>query len=290
MNRFFLILFVFFISKIDFVYSQYTEIINSNRPGNSSGAYSVGKNILQFENGFYITNEKHKLLNYKINGFGTDFKIRYGLLYEKLELLIDGIYQSDKFTDLRYTPSNTFSRKNLKKFKIGAKYLIYDPKKGTEDKTNLYSYWANKKFNFKNIIPAISAYIGLNIDSKNNPYTSSQIKGVSPSLAIFTQSNITNRSVIITNLIFERIGTYQNDFEYLISITNAFNKNFIGFIEIHGIKSDFYADNKLGLGLAHLFSDNLQVDVGTMLNFKETPKIGYINLGLSYRVNLYSEK
>ena len=290
MNRFFLILIVFFISKIDFVYSQYTEIINSNRPGNSSGAYSVGKNILQFENGFYIANEKHKLLNYKINGFGTDFKIRYGLLYEKLELLIDGIYQSDKFTDLRYTPSNTFSRKNLKKFQIGAKYLIYDPKKGTEDKTNLYSYWANKKFNFKNIIPAISAYIGLNIDSKNNPYTSSQIKGVSPSLAIFTQSNITNRSVIITNLIFERIGTYQNDFEYLISITNAFNKNFIGFIEIHGVKSDFYADNKLGLGLAHLFSDNLQVDVGTMLNFKETPKIGYINLGLSYRVNLYSEK
>ena len=290
MNRFFLILFVFFISKIDFVYSQYTEIINSNRPGSSSGAYSVGKNILQFENGFHIANERNKLLNYKINGFGTDFKIRYGLLYEKLELLIDGIYQSDKFTDLRYTPSNTFSRKNLKKFQIGAKYLIYDPNKGTEDKTNLYSYWANKKFNFKNIIPAISAYIGLNIDSKNNPYTSSQIKGVSPSLAIFTQSNITNRSVIITNLIFERIGTYQNDFEYLISITNAFNKNFIGFIEIHGIKSDFYADNKLGLGLAHLFSDNLQVDIGTMLNFKETPKIGYINLGLSYRVNLYSEK
>ena len=290
MNRFFLILFVFFISKIDFVYSQYTEIINSNRPGSSSGAYSVGKNILQFENGFYIANERHKLLNYKINGFGIDFKIRYGLLYEKLELLIDGIYQSDKFTDLRYTPSNTFSRKNLKKFQIGAKYLIYDPNKGTEDKTNLYSYWANKKFNFKNIIPAISAYIGLNIDSKNNPYTSSQIKGVSPSLAIFTQSNITNRSVIITNLIFERIGTYQNDFEYLISITNAFNKNFIGFIEIHGVKSDFYADNKLGLGLAHLFSDNLQVDIGTMLNFKETPKIGYINLGLSYRVNLYSEK
>ena len=290
MNRFFLILFIFFISKIDFVYSQYTEIINSNRPGSSSGAYSVGKNILQFENGFYIANERHKLLNYKINGFGIDFKIRYGLLYEKLELLIDGIYQSDKFTDLRYTPSNTFSRKNLKKFQIGAKYLIYDPNKGTEDKTNLYSYWANKKFNFKNIIPAISAYIGLNIDSKNNPYTSSQIKGVSPSLAIFTQSNITNRSVIITNLIFERIGTYQNDFEYLISITNAFNKNFIGFIEIHGVKSDFYADNKLGLGLAHLFSDNLQVDIGTMLNFKETPKIGYINLGLSYRVNLYSEK
>ena len=31
--------------------SQYTEVINSNRPGTSQGAFSVGKNVLQFELG-----------------------------------------------------------------------------------------------------------------------------------------------------------------------------------------------------------------------------------------------
>ena len=289
MNRL-LVFFLFsFLFKINLGYSQYTEIINSNRPGKSSGAFSVGENILQIENGFYFTDEKHELLNYDISGLGSDFKIRYGLLYEKLELVINGIYQSDKFSDNRYSSTNTIKRKNFKKFKIGAKYLIFDPKKGQVEKPNVYSYFADKKFKWKDLIPAVSLFAGLNIDSKNNPYTVYNVSGLSPSFAIFTQSNFTYRSVITTNLIFERMGSNQNDFEYIISLTHAFSENFIGLIEKQGIKSDFYADNLLGLGVAYLFNDNLQLDMGTNLNFKETPKIFQISLGVSYRLNLYKE-
>ena len=289
MNRLLVFFLLIFLLKINLGYSQFTDIINSNRPGTSSGAFSVGKNILQLENGFYFTNEKHQLLNYDIEGYGTEFKIRYGFLYEKLELIISGNYQSDNLSDNRYNPANNVNRKNFKKFKIGAKYLIYDPKKGITEKPNVYSYFADKKFKWKNLIPAISVYGGLNIDSKNNPFISSNVSGISPSLAIFTQSNFTNRSVITTNVIFERIGSNQNDFEYIISLTHAFNESFIGFIETHGIKSDFYADNKLGFGVAYLFNDNLQLDLGTILNFKDTPKIFQMSLGVSYRLNLYKE-
>lgn len=289
MNRLLVFFLLIFLLKINIGYSQFTDIINSNRPGNSSGAFSVGKDILQLENGFYFTNEKHQLLNYDIEGYGTEFKIRYGFLYEKLEVIISGNYQSDNLSDNRYNPANNINRKNFKKFKIGAKYLIYDPKKGITEKPNVYSYFADKKFKWKNLIPAISIYGGLNIDSKNNPFISSNVSGISPSLAIFTQSNFTNRSVITTNVIFERIGSNQNDFEYIISLTHAFNESFIGFIETHGIKSDFYADNKLGFGVAYLFNDNLQLDLGAILNFKDTPKIFQMSLGVSYRLNLYKE-
>lgn len=289
MNRLLVFFLLIFLLKINLGYSQFTDIINSNRPGNSSGAFSVGKDILQLENGFYFTNEKHQLLNYDIEGYGTEFKIRYGFLYEKLEVIISGNYQSDNLSDNRYNPANNINRKNFKKFKIGAKYLIYDPKKGITEKPNVYSYFADKKFKWKNLIPAISIYGGLNIDSKNNPFVSSNVSGISPSLAIFTQSNFTNRSVITTNVIFERIGSNQNDFEYIISLTHAFNESFIGFIETHGIKSDFYADNKLGFGVAYLFNDNLQLDLGAILNFKDTPKIFQMGLGVSYRLNLYKE-
>ena len=289
MNRLLVFFLLSFLLKINLGYSQFTDIINSNRPGTSSGAFSVGKNILQLENGFYFTNEKHQLLNYDIEGYGTEFKIRYGFLYEKLEVIISGNYQSDNLSDNRYNPANNINRKNFKKFKIGAKYLIYDPKKGITEKPNVYSYFADKKFKWKNLIPAISVYGGLNIDSKNNPFVSSNVSGISPSLAIFTQSNFTNRSVITTNVIFERIGSNQNDFEYIISLTHAFNESFIGFIETHGIKSDFYADNKLGFGVAYLFNDNLQLDLGAILNFKDTPKIFQMSLGVSYRLNLYKE-
>tara|TARA_B100001939_G_scaffold322895_1_gene313733 strand:- start:1541 stop:2290 length:750 start_codon:yes stop_codon:yes gene_type:complete len=249
----------------------------------------VGKNILQIENGFYFTDEKHELLNFDISGLGSDFKIRYGLFYDKLELVINGVYQSDKFSDNRYSSTNIIKRKNFKKFKIGAKYLIFDPKKGHVEKPNVYSYFADKKFKWKDLIPAVSFFAGLNIDSKNNPYTVYNVSGLSPSFAIFTQSNFTYRSVITTNLIFERMGSNQNDFEYIISLTYAFNENFIGLIEKHGIKSDFYADNLLGLGVAYLFNDNLQLDIGTNFNFKETPKIFQISFGVSYRLNLYKE-
>ncbi len=286
MSRFFVSLIIIFTLNTDFSYSQYTEIINSNRPGNSSGAFSVGKNILQLENGFFYTNEQHQLLNYKVEGFGIDFKLRYGFLYEKLELIVDGVYLSDRFTDNRYSPSNNFNRKNFKKFKIGAKYLIYDPKKGQVEKPNVYSFFADKKFKWKNLIPAISAYLGMNLDSRNNPYTNTNVSGINPSAAIFTQSNITYRSVITTNLIFERIGSPQNDFEYIISLTHAFNESMIGLIETHGIKSDFYAENKMGFGVAYLFSDNLQIDTGISVNFKDTPQIFNVGIGLSYRLNL----
>ena len=33
------------------LFSQYTETINSNRPGTSHGAFSVGRDVLQFEIG-----------------------------------------------------------------------------------------------------------------------------------------------------------------------------------------------------------------------------------------------
>ena len=196
MNRLFVSFLIIFILKFDLSYSQYTEIINSNRPGSSSGAFSVGKNILQLENGFYYTNEEHQLLNYKIKGFGADFKIRYGFLHDKLEMIIDGVYQVDNFTDNRYSPSNSFDRKNFKKFKIGAKYLIYDPKKGEVEKPNVYSYFADKKFKWKNLIPAISAYVGINLDSRNNPYTNTNVSGINPSAVSYTHLTLPTSDLV----------------------------------------------------------------------------------------------
>ena len=64
----------------------------------------------------------------------------------------------------------------------------------------------------------------------------------------------------------------------------------IGFIETLGIKSDFYAENKMNFGVAYLFSDNLQIDTGVSVNFKDTPQIFNLGLGLSYRLNLNTTK
>ncbi len=271
------------------IFSQYTDIINSNRPGDSQSAFSVGSNVIQIETGAYLLNEKHELLDNKVKGMGLNFMLRYGLILEELEIQISGVYQNDKFTDMRSAIHTEDNRSNFKKFKIGAKYLVYDPYKNRDDSPNLYSYWANNKFEWNSLIPAVSVYVGINIDGKNNDYTASGIEGVSPSFTIATQNNFSNNLVLITNLILERIGTDQNDFEYITTLTYAINSQWVSFIEAHGINSDFYAENMLKFGGAYLNNENLQVDASLVMNFKDTPKIFYINFGGSYRFDLHKD-
>jgi len=282
-----LITFTFFISNK--ISAQYTEIINSNRPGDSQSAFSVGSNVIQIETGAYLLNEKHELLDNKVKGMGLNFMLRYGLILEELEIQVSGVYQNDQFTDMRSNIDAEYNRSNFKKFKIGAKYLVYDPYKNRDDSPNLYSYWANNKFKWSSLIPAVSVYAGINIDGKNNPYTAHGIKGVSPTFTIATQNNFSNNFVLINNLILERIGTDQNDFEYITTLTYAINSQWVSFIEAHGINSDFYAENMLKFGAAYLSNENLQLDASLIINFKDTPKIFYINFGGSYRFDLHKD-
>ena len=65
--------------------SQYTETINSNRPGSSHGAFSVGKNVLQIESGF--KNSDFKNINLK-NSKIRQIKMSY---FDKLMLINLGI-------------------------------------------------------------------------------------------------------------------------------------------------------------------------------------------------------
>jgi hypothetical protein len=272
------------------MYGQYTDVINSNKPGESFSAFSVGINVLQIETGTTFLKEKHDLLNNEFIGYGLDFSIRYGFFKEELEFLTYGTYQNDIFYDYRYNPTEEISRKNFKEFKIALKYLIYDPYKDYEETTNLYSYRANQNFKWRSLIPALAVMAGVNIDTEGNPYTSNGIKGVSPFFLITTQNNFKNNTVIITNLIFDRLGSNQADFEYIITLTKALNMNWVVFAETQGIKSDFYADNLFSVGVTYLFNKDLQIDGSITTNNKNTPKILRLNLGLSYRFDFHKDK
>ena len=273
-----------------FVMGQYTDVINTNKPGESFSAFSVGTNVLQIETGTNFLKEEHKLLNNKFVGYGLDFSLRYGFLKEELEFITFGTYQNDIFYDYRFNPTNEITRKNIKEFKIGFKYLLYDPYKDYDDSPNVYSYRANQKFKWRSLIPALAVMSGVNIDSKMNPYTSNGINGVSPFILIATQNNFKNNTVLVTNIILDRVGSNQSDFEYIVTVTKAINTNWAVFIETQGIKSDFYADNLFSLGTAYLFNKNFQIDTSFTINNKETPKINKISLGLSYRFDFHQDK
>lgn len=288
LKKFYLPVLLFVVSLS--VNAQYTEVINSNRPGVSRSAFSVGTNVAQLEVGPFIVKEEHTPLKYEVSGFGIDFAARYGLLFPQLELNIEGTFQSDTFSDNRSLISLEDKRSNFKNLTIGAKYLVYDPYKNAgEEKPNLFSYHANKKFKWKSLIPAVAVYAGANFDTKNNPYTAPDVEGISPKIMIATQNNFASGWVMVMNFSKDHIGSDFSDFQYIITLTKAINQQWVLFGETQGIKSDFYADNLFRFGGAYLWGKDFQLDTAVTFNTKDTPSVFGVNFGASYRLDFHRD-
>jgi hypothetical protein len=272
-------------------FSQYTDVINSNRPGVSKSAFAVGPNVIQFEVGPYILNENHQRLKREDKGFGVDFSARYGLIWEQLELNVEGVFQSTKRKFTNSSVANEDQLTNFKSLTLGAKYLVYDPYKNAgEEKPNLYSWKANHKFKWKSLIPAVAVYAGANYDTKDNPFTAAGVEGISPKIMISSQNNFAGGWVFVMNFIKDRIGTDQSDFEYILTLTKSLNQQWVVFGETQAISSDFYADNLIRFGGAYLWGKDFQLDTAITFNTKDTPSVFSVNFGVSYRLDFHKDK
>ena len=163
-------------------FAQYTNVINSKRPGFSDSPYSVGTSIYQIEGGFYYKNIDNYLNytflndpniithNYSSKLYGSDIMFRTGLLFEKLELNIDfSIRNENRDVSLKLkdennkNPSSTFSTSSFgfDKMNIGAKYLVYEPTYKDKSK-EIRSWKARHSFDYRRLIPAVGVYAGIN--------------------------------------------------------------------------------------------------------------------------------
>lgn len=279
----FLLLFPLFLS------AQYTDVINSNRPGRAASAYAVGKNVVQAEMGILYEQQDNTSLLTDSNILGLDFAFRYGLLFEQLEIIWEGSYitQNITFTDLGTDDRLTDFSRN----RIGLKYLIFDPFKNPENnKPNLYSWRANNVFQWKNLIPAVSLYAGATFNLGDNPfYVGDPV--ASPRAAVATQSRLSPRFVLISNIAYDRIGTDFPEWSYAVSVTHAFrNPKWSVFLENQGISSDRYSDILLRTGVVHLFNENFQADFHMGSNFKNSPSRIFVVLGFSYRLDFHKDQ
>lgn len=269
--------------------AQYTDVINSNRPGRAVSAYAVGRNVVQAEVGFVYEQQDDANLNSDSNIFGADFSLRYGLLFETLEINYEGTFinQNINFTELETDETRTdFSRNRL-----GLKFLVFDPFKNPENnKPNLYSWRANNVFQWKNLIPAVSIYAGATFNLGDNPfYVGDPV--ASPRAAIATQSRLSPRFVLISNIAYDRIGTDFPEWGYAVSLSHSFrDPKWSIFVENQGIKSDRYSDILLRTGVAYLINPNFQADFHLGSGFKNTPSRIFAVLGFSYRLDLHKDK
>lgn len=277
----FLSILTFLISPL--LFAQFTDEINSNRPGKSMMAFAVGKKVIQSEFGINYNYEKHDKLGYDTKGYIAELALRYGVWKEELEIIGEVQYQTDKY-------NSAFLKENRSGFKqltLGAKYLVYDPFKNYEEKPNLYSWKANHRFKWRQFIPAVAGYAGVNFGVGDNEfdYAPDDIENpsFSPKASIIAQNHFGSQWVLVTNITYDKIGTDFASLNYIVTLTRGFNAKWSGFIENQGYSGDYYSDGIFRIGAAFLFNKFMQVDASIGKNIKNTPEIIYGGIGFSWR-------
>jgi len=264
-------------------YGQFTDVINSNRPGESMGAFSVGKTVVQAELGFYTFRENQNLTKYNAEGVGSDLQVRYGAFFEQLEIILDAQYQNEVYKDLDRLTSQRNA--GFKELSLGAKYLVYDPMKNYEKKPNLYSYNANHRFSFRQFIPAVGVYAGFNIDMAKGKFDRPgypEENGFSPTIGLLTQNQF-GKMVLVMNVMADQLATQRESFDYVVTLTYGINMRWSGLLEHQGYISDFYSDAIFRAGAAYLPMENIQIDATIGSNIKNTPSVLIAGIGLSWR-------
>ena len=306
LNRFSLL----YVFSMAMIHAQYTDQINSNRPGASIGAFAVGKGIIQFEGGFEHRKHKHEGYNYStVDGTILFLSARWGFLSERLELTYQGSYMFDRLTNKIPDQYISYKRKGFLQNFLGFKYLIYDPFK-KKKKVDFYSWKANNGFKLKHLIPAVSLTTGGNfILGKNHPYNfgdvfdalyrpiffqnlgipTDQEPFFSLRAVLATQSHFLGSWVFVTNLIYDRYLTEQTVKSYILTLTHTFHPLWSVYLENEGFFSMRYNNQIFRTGAAYLFSDNIQIESSVGVNTNTRPGSLFINLGVSYRLNFHKD-
>lgn len=278
-------------------FAQYTKVINSKRPGFSDSPYSVGTRVYQVEGGlfyknignyYYYDNINEESIQYGAKAIGTDITFRTGQFFEKLEFDLDLVLQSE---NRDYTIPTVYSESGfgLSKLTIGAKYLVYMPKY-TDKSKEIHSWKARHAFDKRRLIPAVGVYVGLNTNLLNNLYKNPD--GISPKFAIFTQNDLSNRWIVLTNFIMDKTFTNESENSFILTTTYALTQK----LSVFGEGQVFFRKNvpndfQFGAGGAYLIHNNMQVDLSARMIYDERGDNTFLfGGGMSWRLDNHKDK
>lgn len=293
MKRYFLLIIA--ITGFQIVSAQYTEIINSKRPGFSESPYSIGTNVYQVEADFFYRSSNNPSILGRPSSYGSDIFLRYGKFDEKLELNLNLTYQID---EVKSPFDKNYFIHGISDLTIGAKYLVYQQEFADRSK-EIRSWKKRTAFDFKRLIPSVGVYGGVHTNFFVNElflhkdaFIDSNIfeDGMSYKGALLLQNDFNDRLVLLTNLIADRIGSENDYYSYIVTLTYAVNQNWSFFIENQGkFKTDYSPEQQFGTGLAYLISPNLQVDAAARTNFFDNYSFVYASAGISWRLDKHQD-
>ncbi len=282
MKRVFLLFIVF--NSMQMLHAQYTEIINSNRPGFSESPYSVGTNVFQFETGLFYRTSTRETAFSKPNTIGGELFFRYGKFYEKLEFNAKVAYQRDEVYNIL---GANYTINGISQLTIGAKYLFYQ-QEYTDKSKEIRSWKKRTAFDKKRLIPSVAAFVGVNTNFLGKDFKENEL---SIKAAILLQNDFSSRLVLITNLIADKILSDSNEYSYITTMTYALSYKWSYFVENQGVfEKKATPKFHFGTGAAYLFSDNLQLDASIRTNFFEDYSFLYSSIGVAWRLDRHSDE
>jgi len=276
---YFIVLFGFLSS-----HGQYTEVINSNKPGFSESPYSVGLGIYQFESMLFYQKKSIEPTFSIPESLGFDLVFRTNFLSEKLELNVQIAHQKDQVSFKNIFTSSYYSS-GISKATLGAKYLLFQPE-FTDKTKEIRSFRKRNAFDAKRLIPSVAIYAGLNTNLVSKIH---QTERITPKAGVLLQNDLSDRLNIITNVFYDKIGSDFEEISYVITATYNFSNRWSTFFE----NQSFYNNNKSGTnfatGLVYLFNRNLQVNTSARF-VQEKEALGfYGGFGISYRMDKHKE-
>lgn len=274
---------VVFLVSFQLINAQYTEIINSKRPGFSESPYGVGTNVYQFETGMFYNSSNNKDAAAYPKTLGGELFFRVGKFKEKLEFNANVAYQRDEVKNLL---GPNYYIKGISDLTVGAKYLVYQ-QEFTDKSKEIRSWKRRMAFDKKRLIPSVGVYGGAHLNFLGKDYKSD---GISYKGALLLQNDFSDRLVLLTNIIADRITSEDKFYSYIVTMTYAINENWSYFIENQGkYYNDFSPNYQFGTGIAYLVNENLQLDASARTNFLDDYSYMYATAGLSWRLDRHKD-
>jgi len=281
-------------------FAQYTDVINSKRPGFSDSPFSVGTKVYQVEGGLFYKNLGNLLYweipetgdpiehKYSSKSFGSDIILRTGQFFERLEFNLDMAFQNEK-REIYAPEEKTETGFGFSKLTFGTKYLVYKPEY-TDKSKEIHSWKARHSFDKRRLLPAVGVYAGLNTNLLSEMHKNPD--GISARFAIYTQNDLSNRWIVLMNFIMDNTFTDYSENSFIGTTTYALTEKW----SVFGEGQLFFRKNtpndvQFGAGGAYLINNNLQADLSFRMILDERGDNTYLmGGGLSWRLDNHKDK
>jgi len=235
--------------------AQYSDVLRTGRPGQAIGAFTVGNNILQFQQGFDFSSFSNS--SYIPFRFTNVHIIRFGIL-ESVEIstLIDYQYNEKRFE------TETTYQSGIRNLQLGFRFHINDQKR-----------W----------MPATAFQMRLKMPGISKDYES---KYVAPIMIFVANWGLPKKMSVATNWVLSYSG---NDAiptgKYVLHFGFPIYKNLKGFTENYGQLKESVFETRFDGGFAYLVNNNVQLDLYGGYGSNNGIQDYFINTGISWRIN-----